>query len=194
MSMSPGAAAVWRPAGPSGTRGGAVGSGVGRLVERFLNHAGRTMTVAGLAGLLFGLGQLAQGWATAERARDWPVVPGEVVQARVESGRDPAARWGAGWAYRPEVVFRYAVDGEAHTGRRAWYGVQPAFADEAAARAALAAFPEGAAVEVRHDPADPSQAALVLAVDWTRGMIWWLGGGVFLLLGLLVKAVARAPG
>lgn len=151
------------------------------------------MALAGLLSLVFGLAQLAQGWVAVQRAQAWPVVEGQVVEARLDSGRDRMARWGEGWQYQPVVVFRYAVKGEGHKGRQAWLGAQPVFTDEPAARAVLADWPKGALVEVRHDPADPARAALVLQVDWMRGMLWWLGGGVFLFLGLCTAAIARTP-
>lgn len=161
-------------------------------MEWYLNTA-RGVILAGLAGLALGLFLLAQGWWEVERARAWPEVAGRVSSTTSESERRHAPKSGNSWTFRPVVNFRYEVAGVEYLGRQAWLGHWPEFSDEAPMRALLDGFPDGMALTVRHDPADPSRAAVFLAPDWTRGMLFWMGGAVFLGLGLAMRVIARRP-
>lgn len=153
----------------------------------------RLVALAGAVGLFLGLGMLARGWWEVREARGWPEVPGRVSSTTHDSWREMAPKSGTSFKFRPVINFRYEVAGVEYLGREAWLGAVPEFSEEAEMRALLDRFPEGTTLRVRHDPADPSRAAVFLATDWMRGMFWWLGGAVFLFLGLAMRAIARMP-
>ena len=91
-------------------------------------------------------------------ADKWPVVQGEVELSTTESHRD-TDNGRTRTYYAPVVEYSYTVNGNIYRSRRinvsdTTSGSQ-AFAQKVATR-----YPEGNAVEVHYDPANPANAAL----------------------------------
>lgn len=92
------------------------------------------------------------------RANAWPVVPGEIVESRVEErgalDSGPARR-----VHVPIVEFHYTVDGNSFASRQVAIGLGMS-GSRAVADRVVGRYPVGAKVEVHYDPANPSEAAL----------------------------------
>ena len=112
---------------------------------------------------LLGLATLAAGWrlwyldwrgaTVRERAVNWPVATGEITRSELrKTGR-------ARPLYRAKIHYRYSVKGRDYAGRRVSPGGDLAGPRDQA-RARLAAYPSGATVEVRYNPANPKEAYL----------------------------------
>lgn len=144
--------------------------------------------------IILGLGLIAgpvgyygwAGWRTTE-ARGWPQADGRVLKSNVhviENDRGP--REGSTQpSYRPDIVFRYSVNGRDFTGRKVWltgYDGSKRFDD---ARAVMDAYPAGSAVKVLYNPDDPTDAALRTA--WPRWEVLmialfgipWIAGAIY---------------
>ncbi len=122
--------------------------------------------VMGAMGLL----DLIREVGLARESVRWPAAEGEVVDVTISRALRST-----------RVLYRFAVDGRVHEGRRI------AFVDRARGRtrSELAAeYPEGRRLTVRYDPDDPETAVLEPGV--TTGMILEDGlvTGGFLLFGL----------
>ncbi|GLC24633.1 DUF3592 domain-containing protein [Roseisolibacter agri] len=122
------------------------------------------------------------------RSRAWPRAPGRVLAARMELYVDRAG----GRAPRlgdvePIIRAEYTVDGVRYsTASVRWAGV-PSWA----ATRTLARYPEGAAVVVAYDPAEPTVGLLEPGPTLVSGTQVALGLGA-VLLGLLWLHVASA--
>lgn len=121
----------------------------------------RTQSLLPLVCLLGGLGAIgyagAQSWEGIA-SRGWPAVPGEVVSSQVVATQGGTGSASHSGGHRALVRYAYTVDGVRHEGDRisvARVSKTRAHAAEVAAR-----FPEGAPVEVHHDPDDPARALL----------------------------------
>ena len=108
----------------------------------------------GLAALVFFLAYRRR----LKRANAWPVVPGEIVESRVEergsSDTGPTRR-----SYVPIVEYRYEVAGQTYASRQVAIGLDVS-GSRAIADRVVGRYPAGAKVEVHYDPANPSEAAL----------------------------------
>lgn len=93
----------------------------------------------------------------AAASRSWPTAAGRVVESRTVR-KFPFL---APPQYAPLVRYEYEVDGRQHTGEVVQFGLaRLRLWVEADAEAISAAYPAGAAVGVRYDPAAPARAAL----------------------------------
>lgn len=108
----------------------------------------------GLAALLFCLAYRRR----LNRANAWPVVPGEIVESRVEErgslDSSPTRR-----TYVPIVEYRYTVGDNSYASRQVAIGLVVS-GSRAIAERVVGRYPVGAKVEVHFDPANPSEAAL----------------------------------
>lgn len=108
----------------------------------------------GLAALVFFLAYRRH----LRRANAWPVVPGEIVESRVEErgslDSGPTRR-----TYVPIVEYRYTVNGNSYASRQVTIGLQVS-GSRSIADGVVGRYPLGAKVEVHYDPANPSEAAL----------------------------------
>lgn len=142
--------------------------------------------VSAIAGLFAYL-----AWRNLAPMEGWPTVPGRVEASGVVRRELQSSTRGSGGRLHPhwvaEVRYSYTVAGRAFTSTRlanrdliaTWKeGSPPA---DLAAR--VAPYRPGAAVSVRHDPADPGYS--VLEVDRTA-LHWLIGGSV---AGLLLALV-----
>jgi hypothetical protein len=135
---------------------------------------------------LFGATQAFPVFLHATRARLWPTTPGVVTSSHlVETrGRNPKTH--------VEVLaleYRFDVDGRPFEGSRWCFGVGAGPSARQNARAAALRYPAGAPVEVRFNPADPSDCTLetsvagsswafvmVATVSLTLGGLWFMEG------------------
>jgi len=112
------------------------------------------LSVAGLAAIMWGAGEIAEGW----QRRGWPETRGVVLDSRVEGTR----------AYHPEVVYQYTVDGNVYRDSTVLH--QPSFGgrsrryEVAVKEAAL--YAAGDSVPVYYDPAEPQHSDLITSVFW----------------------------
>jgi Protein of unknown function (DUF3592) len=130
------------------------------------------LVVAGL-GILFVTGSVAWFvWASSRvaEARDWPRAPGRVVATRIERERSETRETDSrrrdqlrvSYTYRPVVAYTYRVGGRAFAADTIWLTSAVSWSDPADARAFLADYPVGAPISPFYDPADPSDAALII--------------------------------
>lgn len=123
--------------------------------------------------VIFGIGSLIMGlvaWGVlkgALAARRWPKVTGTVLLSRVQDfqmARDRSSKSTISYrrtrtAHMPVIEYGYQVAGKAFTSRSVQLDTEVGgsrdFAEKFAAR-----YPVGKVVQVRHDPNDPSRAAL----------------------------------
>ncbi|MEW6050416.1 MAG: DUF3592 domain-containing protein [Candidatus Zixiibacteriota bacterium] len=112
--------------------------------------------------------------------RSWPTTEGEVVSSRVIGTR----------AFRPDIVYQYAVNGVVYTdsttletppfgGRNSKYNVAETLAKE---------YPPGRPVTVHYDPLNPARSGLRVGPTWDVYGKLGLGGllfgfGVFWVVG-----------
>jgi hypothetical protein len=123
--------------------------------------------------ILLGLVALGMGVAlllwSADRTRaarasvTWPSAEGVVVRSEVVRSGGGSSR--SSVSYEADVRYRYAVGGRRYESGRFAIGVAHSFADPAAARAEVAAYPPGRRVRVYYDPREPAESCLVPGVD-----------------------------
>jgi hypothetical protein len=88
-------------------------------------------------------------------SRDWPSVPGVVIETAVAAGSD-----GRRQRFRPVVRYRYEVGGERFEGSRIRWGALLGFRKFTRARRLLDGYAAGSRVAVYHHPLRPSLAVL----------------------------------
>ncbi len=93
------------------------------------------------------------------RAATWPVAPGRVTISRVEERRGSGDSGPTHRSYEAVVEFRYEVGDLSFSSRQIVLGWRTS-GSRKGAEAVVARYPVGAAVEVRYDPDNPSEAAL----------------------------------
>lgn len=103
-----------------------------------------------------------------QQAANWPTVPGKIVASSVESFRERKENSSLMTThYRPLVEYTYDVRGRSYRGNQVTLGVKmtgmQGFAERLAAK-----YPEGKAVTVYYNPANPGTATLEIP----RGATW----------------------
>lgn len=104
----------------------------------------------------------------ARQARTWPIVTGRIVRSRVEEIFVPMKN-GGHYEHYPAPEFEYCTPGGRMTSNR--YSIAPKDfrdIDPEEAERLLQPFPEGAEVNVRVCPTDPSLAILSTELSRTR--------------------------
>lgn len=128
----------------------------------------------------------------ASRSRRWPTTPGAVTSTElVQHPRtlETASGTRRQIHYEARVHYEYAV-GHTHVGASVLSLSAPETSSQARAQAVLARYPQGHAVQVSYNPADPTQSVLepgVHAVDFVRALV----GVVFLLVAGGMELAAR---
>lgn len=108
------------------------------------------------------------------RAGKWMTAAGRILVSRViEEENDGVTD------FRPEIVYRYDVDGVQYTGDRICFGGVAASSDSVQAALYVRAFPEGSQAVVFFDPRNPS--ASVLRRDAQPAIRALYGAGTLLL-------------
>lgn len=144
------------------------------------------MTVAVLFPLVFlviGIGVLLwTGWdvVSALRSRRWPQVDGTIVVSDLQRSKDSEG----GFMYRPEVTYRYSIDGKEYTGSRTRYGDWLQLSWSKPAVKTVRRYAVGTAVAVRYDPRDPEDSVLEPGV---HGVLFGclVFGAMFAIFGIL---------
>ncbi len=144
----------------------------------------------GIAGLMVLMSMLGSR-AMAKKAQDWPVTPGTVVNSSVESySLSDGERSGRRTVYQAVIEYAYKVNGREYRCATLNFAGQWHSSSRAPADALVARYPVGTAVQVHHDPENPSSAvletalpgkqtvgSLVMAVIFFALAAWFGGGG-----------------
>jgi hypothetical protein len=114
---------------------------------------------AGLASLVW------SAWTAhlAVMSRRWPQVEGTIVVSDLQRSKDSED----GYSYRPEVSYRYTVDGNEIVGSRIRFGLRLETSWSAPAVRVIQHYKVGARVPVRYDPNDPEECVLESGINGT---------------------------
>jgi hypothetical protein len=124
------------------------------------------MTVQDVCALLFvliGIGLLLSAvWdmCLAAESSDWPQAEGTILESRLETENGPE-----GAAYRPQVRYRYFIDGAPMIGTRACFGDRLLVSWSAPARRIVRTYPPETTVSVHYDPDYPYDSVLEPGVN-----------------------------
>lgn len=153
--------------------------------ERGTKGVGAFCALLAAIGLAFLLGGVYM-FAEASRASGWPTTEGSVTSAGI------GERWAGadGQVYRPEVEYRYAVDGREFTGRRISVD-PPEFMKRELAEKRLEKYRAGGRVRVRYDPAKPAESLLEDTTTKFPHLLVAVGSAVLLATGLVFRASRR---
>jgi hypothetical protein len=148
----------------------------------------------GSAVLLLVLGVFAASRALPEflqaaRARFWPTAPGVVVSSHVVE-----ASAGRASTLRPKLAlgYRFEVDGRSFEGSRLSFGADAGPATFDFARSAATRYPARSRVDVRFNPADPSDCVLeakAAGAAWVFALVATAGlalGGLWMMEGVRI--------
>jgi hypothetical protein len=156
-----------------------------QVLQDRLAQPQRAVPVAALAGLAVFLGLL--GWALrrqVEQAREWLTTQGQVLSSGVErfasreSKMNPSSTDGvisSRWQLlvRPDVAYRYTVDGVEYQGNRISFGGRLYASFDLLARRRVSAYGKSQAVTVHYNPANAAEAVLEVRAygEW---VVWLL--------------------
>ncbi|MBE2222281.1 MAG: DUF3592 domain-containing protein [Anaerolineae bacterium] len=133
--------------------------------------------------LLVGAGLSWWGWTILQNARasaDWPSVEGRVTSSLVDYSTDSDG----GDSYSPKVTYVYVANDLSYESRTIKFG-ENSYGSERKAQEITSRYPEGQAVTVFYDPANPDKAVLEPGVS--SGSYIVLGiGALFVLIALFV--------
>jgi len=143
-----------------------------------------------IAAAFVAIGLILVGYSLNVRRRAaasarWPISKGSVTSSKLanETEKDGDNEDYDGWW--PEVRYVYSVAGSDYQGSRIRFG-SVRFSTQEKAKALLAPYKEGAAVEVRYNPSDPRDSTLE-TVKPALGVPAFIGG-VLLLIALAILA------
>ncbi len=172
---------------------------LGAPMHFHMELGGQQMDGIGFLGIfvaLLGAACLYWGWSIHARsaamkaaAARWPMTAGTIMSAAVErQGQTPRGTY-----YVPSVSYHYAVNGQPFVGNRIRFGFMGT-QSHAAAERMIAAYPVGATGMLRYDPQNPQESVLEPDKITSNMLITAIAGGVLLLLGLGIVAVAVQGG
>ena len=116
--------------------------------------------------------------AVVVRSSSWPSTVGTITSSRVV-----AATFGKNTSYRPEVRYRYSVNGTMYENNRVGLLGPGVLGSEV--QRVVARYPTGSSVRVFYPPSSPARSALV--TGFTRSQLWVAAASfVFIVVGLLV--------
>jgi hypothetical protein len=149
------------------------------------------ITVGIVLGLVFAaFGAISVAWSLwklfqAARSKRWPKADGLVVVSQIQQTPDIDG----GFMYRPELSYRYTVNGTKFVASRLRFGAPLSLNWSAPAVRITRKYAAGSHVTVFHDPRDPGKAVLEPGVTT---LVWLsLAGGVlFLVLAVAFLATA----
>jgi hypothetical protein len=99
----------------------------------------------------------------AVMSRRWPQVEGTIVVSDLQRSRDTEG----GYSYRPEVSYRYAVDGKEFVSSRTRFGLWLATSWSAPAVRVIQHYKVGSRVPVHYDTNDPEESVLETGINAT---------------------------
>jgi hypothetical protein len=141
--------------------------------------AGLLLICAAFGGYLIYAGLKSRKLAKASET--WPTASGTVLSSEVKT-HTVHTKQARTTTYTPKVTYSYAADGSSYVGSTIRFGDlssgSPTAAQEIAAK-----YPQGAAVVVRHDPAEPSRATLETSMPG-HGQV--IAGISFIVVPLLI--------
>ena len=114
------------------------------------------------AGTLFFDFMCVRGIVMQTMAGDYPSVPGNVIDSRVESHSDSEG----GTSYSAKLRYAYVVNDHRYEGKRVRFGME-SFGGRKGSQQYVREHPPGSAVTVYYDPAKPSEAILEPGVAGT---------------------------
>jgi Protein of unknown function (DUF3592) len=118
---------------------------------------------------------------SALESRRWPAAAGVMIESRLEKSPSDDG----GYTYRPEVSYRFTVEGKELVGRRACFGDRIATGWSSPSTRILRKYPHGAQIKVRYNPRRPEDAVLEPGLN---GFIvsFFLLGVAFFAFGILM--------
>lgn len=142
------------------------------------------ITLEAVIGLMFaGLGACFAAWSLWEliqavASKKWARTDGVVVVSDLQRSRDSDG----GYMYRPEISYRYEVNGNEFVASRPRFGSSVSVNWSGPAVRITRKYKAGSRVTVFYDPTDPSQSVLEPGVTV---LVWvsLVGGLIFTTLG-----------
>ncbi len=119
--------------------------------------------------------------AAAYSAAKWPTAEGQVVSSRAVRG------CGKGSSYYPEIIYRYAVEGMEHVGRRIAFG-ESGCGSESSVQLLADRFPSNSAVKVYFNPQLPSDSVLIVGAVSANTWLCIALMSFFLIWGVCIAA------
>jgi len=158
-------------------------------------------------GLLFGLVPLLAGIgitanvvttmrdasAEAREAAAWPEAAGRVMRTWVETGSTAGNRGRRYATYTPRVAYSYEVGGSLYLNDRLSLSQAHQQTSMEAAEDELSAYPVGAPVMVRYDPASPARSALIIEGSGSVSYIGLAAGALLTIFGAYVVVMVLRP-
>jgi heme/copper-type cytochrome/quinol oxidase subunit 2 len=143
-----------------------------------------TVVFFGIGVLLFFIAHNKRKKAKA--AQTWPSVPGQVVESRIEQfqKQDENDKWYTAW--RPQIVYNYAVSSRPFQGNLTSSGYSRQQAEQTVAR-----YPVGCQMPVFYNPLNPAEAMLE-RTSATGYIFMYILAGVFILVSGLAFLMAIA--
>jgi hypothetical protein len=155
----------------------------------------RRMARPDLSGMVIGLGAFGIvaalfGFAVrkqASAASRWPVVPGTIHVSEMEEyrGAAPDGRGRGTEMYGRRVSYSYAYANVSYTNECARVGAGSAATSDKMLKRMLSRYPDGAAVEVHVNPANPAEAALDARGDGRFAFVLWAISALFVATAVL---------
>jgi hypothetical protein len=128
-----------------------------------------TLSLSGALATASMVAFLAARWngTRVKRASKWAQTPGRIMVARIqEEDEDGVTR------YRPEIVYRYQVDGGNYRNDRICFGGIGTESDTVEAELYLEAFPEDSETVVYYDPKNPSSSVLRVQAEYANRTLY----------------------
>jgi hypothetical protein len=141
------------------------------------------------AALVAGLAVCGMALSFQRRIRAshmWPHARGKVVEADIASEMSSSSSVAGGRLYWPEIAFEYEVEGRVYIANTVRL-VECHSSNPEPAERLVRRYPKGTVVDVRYDPADPSQALLEPAAAgvwlfWAVGLVFVFVASIFILI------------
>lgn len=130
-----------------------------------------------------------RAWA----AESWPVAEGRVAANRVEQRQSTDDDGDHVTHFDPIVVFEYPVDGRTYRSERLFLNEHDLYDSDRDARAFLYQYQPGTELEVYYNPADPSDAAVIIEGPSWLVLLFVLMGAFFFAAGWFIPAERDRP-
>ena len=146
---------------------------------------GTIFILFGIAWIIWFLRMHRRAVAQAQAAQSWPTTRGEIVESRIAVSESTDSDDNTTYTYSPVLRYRYTVGERDYEGKRLRFGVESS-GSEGTIKAWLIPYREGERPTVHYNPADPADCVLETVKPSNAYIVASLiGGGVFILLGLV---------